>query len=203
MSSLYGQMASRARASTSPWSTTVWTGATRTSWTMSITSRNHDYTGNNDVHHPFEHHGTAVSGVIAARDNGIGVHGVASQATIYGYNYLAAEPTDAQRADAMARNSVTTAVSNNSWGPTDGPGLGKANAFWEQAIKSGLNQGFGGKGVLYVWAGGNGHLEGDNSNLDELANFYAVTAACAVNDADKRSRLLRAGSQPLDMRSLQ
>ena len=65
-------------------------------------SRNHDYTGYNDVHHPFVHHGTAVAGVIAARDNGIGVGGVAPQATIYGYNYLAVEPTDALRADAMA-----------------------------------------------------------------------------------------------------
>ena len=157
-------------------------------------SRNHDYTGYNDVHHPFEHHGTAVAGVIAARDNGIGVRGVAPQATIYGYNYLAVEPTDALRADAMARNSVTTAVSNNSWGPTDGPGLGTANAFWKQAIKSGLNQGFDGKGVLYVWSGGNGHLEGDNSNLDELANFYAVTAACSVNDADKRSNYSEQGA---------
>ena len=63
-------------------------------------SRNHDYTGYNDVHHPFEHHGTAVAGVIAARDNGIGVRGVAPQATIYGYNYLAVDPTDALRADA-------------------------------------------------------------------------------------------------------
>ena len=157
-------------------------------------SRNHDYTGYNDVHHPFKHHGTAVAGVIAARDNGIGVRGVAPQATIYGYNYLAVEPTDALMADAMARNSVTTAVSNNSWGPPDRPGLDTVNAFWKQAIKSGLNQGFDGKGVLYVWAGGNGHLEGDNSNLDELANFYAVTAVCAVNDADKRSSYSERGA---------
>ena len=28
---------------------------------------------------------------------------------------------------------------------------------------------------------------GDDSNLDELANYYAVTAVCAVNDGDTRS----------------
>ena len=34
------------------------------------TSRNHDYTGGGDIYTPLEHHGTHVSGIIAARDNG-------------------------------------------------------------------------------------------------------------------------------------
>ena len=42
-----------------------------------------------------------------------------------------------------------------------------------------MTEGFGGKGVFYVWAAGNGGSE-DNSNLDGRANFYAVTAACAT-----------------------
>ena len=52
------------------------------------TSRNHDYTGNEDIYIPFEHHGTNVAGLIAARDNDIGVRGVAPRATVYGYNFL-------------------------------------------------------------------------------------------------------------------
>ena len=36
-----------------------------------------------------DHHGTAVAGIIAARDNGIGVRGVAPRATVYGYNFSA------------------------------------------------------------------------------------------------------------------
>ena len=37
-----------------------------------------------------------------------------------------------------------------------------------------------------------GHIDnvgelGDNSNLGEIANYYAVTAVCAVNDGDVRS----------------
>ena len=48
------------------------------------TFRNHDYTGSGNIHHPLEHHGTNVAGVIAARDNGIGVRGVAPRATMYG-----------------------------------------------------------------------------------------------------------------------
>ena len=80
-----------------------------------------------------------------------------------------------------------TAVSNNSWGPPDGPGIDRAPSVWEEAIEAGVTNGYGGRGVFYAWAGGNGHLEGDYSNLDELANFYGVTAVCAVNDGDVRS----------------
>ena len=158
-------------------------------------SRNHDYTGDDGyIHHPLEHHGTNVAGVIAARDNGIGVRGVAPRATIYGYNYLAGESTALNLADAMAHNRDVTAVSNNSWGPRDGPGLSDANSFWEMAVNVGIANGYGGKGVLYAFSGGNGHEEGDNSNLDELANYHAVTAVCAVNDQDNRSHYSEMGA---------
>ena len=158
------------------------------------TSRNHDYTGSGSIYTPLEHHGTHVAGIIAGRDNGIGVRGVAPRATVYGYNFLAGETTVLNRADAMTRNRVLTAVSNNSWGPVDNPGLGRAGTFWEQAVRTGLNTGYGGKGVFYAFAGGNGHEFGDNSNLDEIANFYGVTAVCAVNDHDARSGFSEMGA---------
>ena len=158
------------------------------------TSRNHDYTGSGSIYTPLEHHGTHVAGIIAARDNGIGVRGVAPRATVYGYNFLAGETTVFNAVDAMTRNRVATAVSNNSWGPVDNPGLGRAGTFWEQAVRTGLNTGYGGKGVFYAFAGGNGHEFGDNSNLDEIANFYGVTAVCAVNDHDARSGFSEMGA---------
>ena len=178
------------------------------------TALNHNYDTSNrdsrDIYGRYDHHGTAVAGVIAAQDNGIGVRGVAPRATVYGYNYLAGywqQFEDRNQADAMSRNRVVTAISNNSWGPVDAPWLGLANRLWELAIDSGIREGYEGKGVFYVFAGGNGgegHREnpdgtlvggyvdnvigrGDNSNLDELANYYAVTAVCAVNDGDARS----------------
>ena len=52
-------------------------------------SLNHDYGGRSNAYRPAEHHGTNVAGVIAARDNTIGVRGAAPRATIYGYNLLA------------------------------------------------------------------------------------------------------------------
>ena len=181
-------------------------------------SLNHYYGGMGGAYRPFDHHGTAVAGIIAARDNGTGVRGVAPRATVYGYNLLAGDSPQVleaiDEADAMSRNRVVTAISNNSWGPVGGPGLGFANRLWELAIDSGIREGYEGKGVFYVFAGGNGgrgHREnpdgtlvgghfdnvrgrGDNSNLNEIANYYAVTAVCAVNDGDVRSAYSEKGA---------
>ncbi len=154
-------------------------------------SRNHDYGGGNDIYHPYRHHGTQVSGVLAARDNSIGVRGVAPRATIHGHNFLAAQSFFAE-ADSMVRNGEVTAVSNNSWGPGDV--LGFAESFWELAVEKGIRDGYGGKGTFYVFAAGNGAEEGDDANLDEFANFYAVTSVCGVNDRGTRSNFSVKGS---------
>ena len=156
------------------------------------TARNHDYTGDGSIFDLLEHHGTHVSGIIAARDNTVGVRGVAPGATIYGYNFLA-DPTFINEVDAMTRNGVVTAVSNNSWGSLDGPGLSAATSFWEMAVNTGITTGYNGKGTFYVFSAGNGHLLGDNSNLDEYVNHYGVTAVCSVN-----SRYARAGYSETD-----
>ena len=150
------------------------------------TALNYDYTESGDIYDPFEHHGTHVSGVIAARDNAAGVRGVAPRATIYGYNFLAA-PSFFNEVDAMSRNAVVTAVSNNSWGSLDGPELGFATSFWETAVNAGITNGYDGKGTFYVFSAGNGHLMGDDSNLDELVNYFGVTAVCSVNTSGNRA----------------
>ena len=150
-------------------------------------SLNHNYnTDETDIYDYFEWHGTAVAGLIAAKDNSLGVRGVAPEATIYGYNYLEAQG-DANRADAMSRNASVTAVSNNSWGPRDYGEPNPVPSTWEMAVTDGVTNGYGGKGVFYIWSAGNGAEDDDDSNLDEIANFYAVTAVCAVGHDDKRS----------------
>ena len=150
------------------------------------TALNYDYTESGDIFDPFEHHGTRVSGIIAARDNAAGVRGVAPRATIYGYNFLAA-PSFFNEVDAMSRNAVVTAVSNNSWGSLDGPELSFATSFWEMAVNAGIITGYDGKGTFYVFSAGNGHLLGDDSNLDEYVNHYGVTAVCSVNSVGGRA----------------
>ena len=157
------------------------------------TALNHDYTGNSEIYDPLETHGTAVAGIIAARDNDKGMRGVAPRATIYGYNLLISNE-DKDEGDAMSRNASVTAISNNSWGPGDFGAPEPTNSFWTAGVQKGITDGFGGKGIVYVWAAGNGGRWGDYSGLDEYANYYAVTAACAVNHLDVRSSYSEPGS---------
>ena len=103
------------------------------------------------------------------------------------------EDTDANEADSMSRNAATTAISNNSWGPGDSGQPEPATGLWEAAVKDGVTTGYGGKGVFYAFAGGNGGIF-DYSTLDEFANHYAVTAVCAVGHDDLRSSYSEAGA---------
>ena len=150
------------------------------------TSRNHDFAAQGGIYHPFRTHGTAVAGVIAAENNSIGVRGVAPQATIYGYNLLAAGGLGNVLV-AVSLNADSTAVYNNSWGYGDNGSPEFVTSLWEEAVENAATSGYGGKGVFFVWSAGNGARNGDYSTLDERNNFYAVTADCAVNQDAKRT----------------
>lgn len=130
-------------------------------------------------------HGTAVAGIIAARDlNTVGMRGVAPRANLVGYNMLEA-PTTANVTDALTRNIANVHVSNNSWGPGDGY-LGcpvDDGGLTENAMATGAATGRGGLGTVYAIAAGNGDGGGelcDNcqgiANLNRYANSrYAIT----------------------------
>ena len=141
-------------------------------------------------------HGTAVAGVVAGRNNGIGVRGVAPEATIRSYNVLQ-DSRDVNAADAMARHAEDTAVNTNSWGPiNDGFPL-RAPRIWELALEHGLTEGDSGRGTFYTWSAGNAAASGpdfDNVNLDEYTNFYGVTAVCSVNYHGERSHYSEEGA---------
>ncbi len=156
-------------------------------------ARSHDYTPDGLQFVTWIVHGTAVAGIVAARDNALGMRGVAPRATIYGYN-LVLNNTDENQADAMTRNLQTTGVSNNSWGFTDGPELDPAEAAWEMAVDTGVTTGYDGKGIVYVWAAGNGHQAADDSNFDGRANYYATAAVCSVNNRGTKSHYSEKGA---------
>ncbi len=144
------------------------------------TTLSHDYSGSGDLYSPFSGRGTRVAGIIAAvGDNSLGVRGVAPEASIYSYN-LADNFSDANAKDAMVRNKDITAVSVNNWGPKDLPVLTEASSEWEEGVETGIREGFGGKGVFYVWAAGDGHEGSDQANFNEYSNYYAVTTVCSV-----------------------
>ena len=135
-------------------------------------------------------HGTALAGIVAARDNEIGVRGVAPRATIYSYN-LFLDPsasTSTNLADAMFRNGANVAVSNNSFGANPGT-ITRAPDSWVRAVERGVNEGYTymkdgkevARGTVYVWAAGNDSLPGyDASNLDPYVNHYTGITVSAV-----------------------
>lgn len=132
-------------------------------------------------------HGTSVSGVAAGvGGNDLGSRGAAFEAFLVGYNFLENQTT-ANEANAMIRDGAANSISNNSWGPTPGLGIPQpSTSSWRIAIQSGLATGRGGRGIVYLFAAGNGARAGvdpgDNSNLGGYANFYGVIAVGAVGD---------------------
>ena len=127
-------------------------------------------------------HGTAVAGLVAARDNSQGVRGVAPRAQLRSYRLLGCPSiTDADTAAAMTRDMATVAVMNNSWTLFLNLTPSPMPAVWHTAVKQGVTSGFGGKGVSYVWSAGNGARFGENSNFDEATNSYTSITACAVD----------------------
>ncbi len=162
-----------------------------------LTSFNHNYDPDlTDIYDPLDGHGTAVAGLIAAKDNSLGMRGVAPEASIYGYDLLSSFTTftDINIADAMNLNATSTAISNNSWGAKDYGRPQHVTEIWEMAVEDGVTNGYGGRGVFYIFSGGNGSEYYDHSNLDEQNNFYAVTAVCAVGHDDKRSSYSEMGT---------
>lgn len=143
-------------------------------------------------------HGTNVTGLIAARDlNGRGVRGVAPRSSFLGHNLLNGSNTTLSNIQtALTRNISSVSVSNNSWGFQDGTGhFYPPFSTWKTGIATGLSSGRGGKGAIYVWAGGNGGTLGiDNSNFDGLANYFGVIAVCAVGDDGVRATYSEKGA---------
>jgi proprotein convertase subtilisin/kexin type 2 len=162
-------------------------------------ARSHDYLGN--AVPELTEHGTAVAGLIGARDeNGIGGRGVAPRATVVSFNLLQ-DSTSANELDAMVRGLDVVQVSNNSWGDADdGTGqLTTADALWLMGVRRGITEGRGGRGIIYLFPSGNG-ADGryvDDSNFDGQANSRFVFAIGAVGDDGKRAGYSEAGANVL------
>lgn len=155
-------------------------------------------------------HGTAVAGVIASgRDNGLGGAGAAPAAELSGYNLLQDFST-ANESDALTRDAANIFVSNNSWGPTDLTGeVVNTTSTAPGALDTGVTDGRGGRGIVYMWAAGNGNSDAvncggspcpnpiDNSNYDGYANNRYTMAVCAVGDDGVRAPYSEKGANLL------
>jgi len=136
-------------------------------------------------------HGTSCAGIAAAKgQNGQGVVGAAFNAGIVGIRLIEAPTSDLDEANAMnhqanaANPNDYVHVNSNSWGPTDnGQNLGTFGPLTEAALINGVTNGRGGKGIVYVWAGGNGRQSSDNVNYDGYASSR-YTIAVGATGAD-------------------
>ena len=155
-------------------------------WNSDLT---HNYLDQNWLRYPLPNHGLAVAGLIAARDNGLGVRGVAPRASFFGHNFVERD-TLANLVDAMTRSRSVTAVSNNSWVTTSSVGRYTISEMWVTALETGISEGFNGKGTLYVYGAGNAHRGGWHVNLSELRNHYAQVTVLRGNGRGNTGELL-------------
>jgi len=167
----------------------------------------------------YDAHGTSVAGIIAAVGwNGIGGRGVAPEARLQGFNFLA-EDADLDAQDANVRyawgdgmEARDTDVFNNSWG-TSSMSYPAVNSMdvrsWERLMASTRS----GKGGIYVKSAGNsfawfGLLGFDLckddtravgvgcslANVDETNNFIGTIVVASVNARGKRASYSSPGS---------
>lgn len=116
--------------------------------------------GNNDVIGPDSSHGTHVAGIIAAaRDNGIGTNGVASNVKIMAIRAI----PDGDERDKDVANSIYYAVDNGA--KVINMSFGKAFSPYKKAVDEAVKYAES-KGVLLVHAAGNSALD-----IDKAPNF--------------------------------
>jgi subtilisin family serine protease len=143
-----------------------------------------------------ESHGTAVAGLLAARDgNARGGAGVAPRASLVAYDALSSG-LDVDVADALTRAGDTNLIYHNSWGAPDNGALHVSGPVFDAAIETGLASGRAGRGSVYVFSAGNGGCYArrrpsgacmdDNANFDGYVNGRGVIAVCAVDGNGRR-----------------
>ena len=140
---------------------------------------------------PSDSHGTAVAGLIAASANSVGVNGVAPNATIGSYNLLSSKAPGSTEVNtiismtntiiSMTRNIANVAISNNSWGAFS-PNIFVLPATEELALQTGLSQGRGGLGTIYIWAAGNsrGFFYGNDDGY--VSNRFVIAVAALLRN---------------------
>ncbi|XP_067933501.1 neuroendocrine convertase 1-like [Watersipora subatra] len=128
-------------------------------------------------------HGTRCAGVIAmvANNNWCGV-GIAPHAKVGGVRMLDGPISDVIESKAVSFNVKNIDIMSASWGPSDngrmvdGPGkLGNV------AFEKGITEGRHGRGIIYVWASGNGGHRGDNCECDGYVSSPYTISVSAVS----------------------
>lgn len=132
--------------------------------------------------HDRNNHGTRCAGVVAmaANNRKCGV-GVAPRARVGGIKCLDGEVFDSIESMSLLHNIDYIDIYSGSWGPMDnGQTVDGPKRLASRALERGIKFGRQGKGVLYIWANGNGGAMGDNCNCDGYVNSIYTIAIGGV-----------------------
>lgn len=112
----------------------------------------------------YDYHGTAVTGIIAARDNEIGLRGLACESNVIFLKHKQ-NMSDSETLELLSKAaSYKPDIISNSWGTYDVSDIVKTQ------IQDMATQGRDGKGIIFVWAVGNNqrNIQGDESSIEEV-----------------------------------
>ncbi|XP_056013055.1 proprotein convertase subtilisin/kexin type 6-like isoform X1 [Ostrea edulis] len=131
-------------------------------------------------------HGTMVTGLVAAvANNNQCIVGVSHHSTVIGIKLLGENGvTDVTEALALNHHLSGVDIYINSWGPPDGYGYSGPGSVTQSAFIDGVTKGRNKKGVIFVWAAGNGGLH-DNCNGDGYANSIYTIPITSVDSSGK------------------
>ncbi|MCY4174878.1 MAG: S8 family serine peptidase, partial [Acidimicrobiaceae bacterium] len=131
----------------------------------------------------FASHGTRVAGIIAARDNGVGVVGVAPRATISAYQALGNREADlAELVEAYSLHADEVSIRNHSWGPSEVAPRTLLPTVIKLALENARTTGDDGQGILQIQAGGNANKSGGYTSHNRYLNDRGIVAVCGVDD---------------------
>ncbi len=134
-------------------------------------------------------HGTLVAGIIAARNNTIGVVGVAPEASIYAVKVLNSEGSGAM---SVILSGIEWSIQNNmnvinfSFGSIMN---------WPTSIIDALNNAYNAGIVIIAGAGNSGDPSGEGENIWAPARYSSVIAVGATDELDNRVSNSSTGAQ--------
>jgi kexin len=140
---------------------------------------------------PITAHATACAGIAGeVAYNGVLGAGMAYGAQLSGQRY----GTDLQIAEALAYRNDLNDIKSNSWGPIDDAIIDYMPSIVRSAIEESIATGRGGRGEIFVWAGGNGGAGYDRVDYDPYASSRYTIAVGAIGDQDWRPAYSEKGS---------
>jgi len=143
-------------------------------------------------------HGTACAGVAIGRGgNGIGISGAAPKAGLVGFRLTHGAISDLNVAEALVKHNGVVDIYSNSWGAPDDNRLEGFGPLALDALLSGVSNGRDNLGNIYVFAGGNGKADNENSNADGHVNSRYVIAVAASTDSGMQSYYSEPGANIL------